>query len=257
VAAVISLVAIVIIAGVAGWLVFRGFESAPTTAGTGATSTPAVDVGASGDPPASQAPDPSGPLTAEPSPTQPVARATQDPDLATDDPGETPEPEDEPSDRPTAKPLSTRTSWTCGDAAIQDPLGGRWRITEARWGRRDGYDRLTFDLTRLEGSKRTGAIVSMEFVRPARAASKYGVATPSGDRALVITFDGPLALRTAISGQPGLVALSSVAARTDDDGVVHAILGIGGKGCARLVANDWRNGDDDTTSAKLIVDIQR
>ncbi len=136
-------------------------------------------------------------------------------------------------------------------------MGGRWRVTGIRSGQRDGYDRLTFDLARLQGSTRTGTIVGMEFLRPARAASRYDVTMPAGDRALVITFDGPIALRTDIAERPGLTALASVAARTDDDGVVHAVLGIAGDGCARLVANDWRNGDDDTTTAKLVVDIQR
>jgi hypothetical protein len=259
IAAVISLVAIVAIAGIAGFLVFRGFDSAPTTAGAGATASPSLVVPASGGPTA----------TAEPTqaPTEaPGAVATDDPGAEptpdagdpTDDPGDeaTPDP-DEPSAEPTAKPLSTRTSFTCDDAAIQDPLGGRWRVTGIRSGQRDGYDRLTFDLARLQGSTRTGAIVGMEFLRPARAASRYDVTMPDGDRALVITFDGPIALRSDIATRPGLTALASVAARTDGDGVVHAVLGITGDGCARLVANDWRNGGDDTTTAKLIVDIQR
>jgi len=258
IAAVVSLVAIVVIAGLAGYLVFRGFESVPTTAGAGATMTPPVGGAQSGEPqgPSPRAPTPSL-RAASPEPTERGGVATRRPEAATDDPGETTEPEADPTARPTPDPLPTRTGWTCDDAAIQDPLGGRWRITGARWGRRDGYDRLTFDLARLEGSTRTGTVVRMGFVRPARAASRYDVAMPSGDRALVITFDGPLALRTDISAQPGLTALSSLTARADDEGVVHAVLGIEGDGCARLVANDWRTGDDDTSTAKLIIDIKR
>lgn len=260
IAAVISLAAIVVIAGVAGFLVFRSFESTPTTAGANATGAPSAAASPDIRPPASGAPDPSRePATspvAIPS-TEPVEPSPR-PDTETPEPGDgTPEPEDEATDRPTARPLSTRTGWTCEDAAIQDPLGGRWRISEVRWARQDGYDRLTFDLARLQGSVRNGTIVRMEFLRPARAASRYDVDMPSGDRALVVTFDGPLNLRSAMAAQPGLRVIGSLGARTDDDGVVHAVIGVTGDGCARLVANDWRNGDDDTTTAKLVVDIQR
>lgn len=254
VAAVVSLAAIVGIAGIAGFLVLRGFETAAITAGAAVTSAPSIAApvtsprptgfpGRSTRPVVSVETDPSGDPTGAPT-LEPGDRATA-------------EPGDAPTDRPTATPLTTRTGWTCDDAAIQDPLGGRWRIAQARWGRMDSFDRLTFDLTRLPGSARHGTTVRMQFLRPGRAASRYGVDTPQGDRALVITFDGPMTLRSAMSAQPGLGALASLAAQTDGEDVVHAILGIQGDGCARIVANDWRDGDARTTSAKLTIDIKR
>lgn len=262
VAAVVSLAAIVVIAGFAGFLVFRGFDASTTTAGASATLVPSADARTSERPFASGAVavGPSiGPAASQQAgaSTRPGASASPDPEaVATDDPGEaTPEPDDEPTERPTQ--LSTRTGWTCDDAAIQDPLKGRWRIAQARWGRQDGFDRLTFDLTRLEGSYRRGSIVRMEFLRPSRAASRYDVDTPDGDRALVLTFDGQMNLRSAMSARPGLTALRSLDARADDDGVVHAVIGIEGDGCARIVSNDWRNGDGDTSTAKLVIDIRR
>lgn len=260
IAAVVSLVAIVVIAGLAGFLVLRGFESTPTTAVTSATGAPSVDPSQDARPPGSGALVPSDvpAITPDVDPSLDPAGPTEGPDAATTPPEEpTPEPAGEPTDRPTANPLSTRTGWTCDAAAIQDPLSGRWRIAEARWARQDGFDRLTFDLTRLGGSVRRGTIVRMEFLRPSRAASRYDVDTPIGDRALVLTFDGPLNLRSAMSAQPGLRAIASLGARTDADGVVHAVIGVPGNGCARLIANDWRNGDDGTTTARLIVDIRR
>lgn len=263
IAAIVSLAAIVVIAGIAGFLVLRGFESSATSAGAHATAQPAVDASASPVPRASvgtrptrrPARSPTATVTADPDTT-----ATPEPtDPPTDGPRDraTPEPDDRPTDPPTATPLSTRTGWTCDDAAIQDPLGGRWRIVQARWGRMDGFDRLTFDLTRLRGSTREGTVVGMRFLRPAKAASRYDVETPAGDRALVITLDGPISLRAAISAQPGLAALTSLDARVDADGIVHAVLGITGDGCARVVANDWRDGGESTTTAKLVIDIRR
>lgn len=261
IAAIVSLAAIVVIAGLAGFLVFRGFESTPTTAGPNAPPASSIDPAASGGPSGSRAPEPSdAPLPSGPplASSDPGGEPSPGPDaIATDDPPVvTPEP-DQPTERPTATMLSTRTGWTCHDDGVQDPLQGRWRIAQARWGQQDGFDRLTFDLTRLQGSFRRGAIVRMEFLRPGRAASRYEVDTPTGDRALVITFDGPMSLRRPVSAQPGLAALRSLEARADGDGVVHAVLGIAGTGCARIVANDWRDGGDDTTAAKLVIDVRR
>jgi hypothetical protein len=245
IAAVISLAAIVVIAGIAGFLVFRGFDTTTTAGASATTSAPPASSGA---PAVTEPPTPSD----DPVIVDPTASPTETPN---EEPTE--EPGDEPTEGPTARPVTTRTDWTCEDASIQDPLKGRWRITQTRWGRQSEFDRLAFDLTRLDGSARRGTEVTMEFLRPARAASRYDVDTPTGDRALVITFDGPINLRAAMSAQPPLTSVGSLTARTDADGVVHAIVGIEGDGCARLVANDWRNGDDSTTTARLLIDIQR
>lgn len=252
IAAVLSLVAIVVIAAIAGYLVFRSFETAAITASASST-TPSIPVVT-----ADRTPGATGSLVSGSSDSPSMAPSMEPRESSTRDPGDEPTgaPDGDPTEEPT-RTLSTRTGWTCDPASIQDPLGGRWRIAQARWARQDSFDRLTFDLTRLKGSVRRGAIVSMEFLRPGRAASRYDVATPDGDRALVITFDGPLDLRAAMSARPGLTALASVEAKADGDGVVHAVLGISGDGCARILANDWRDGSDRTTTAKLVIDIRR
>lgn len=254
IAAILSLAAIVIIAGIAGYLVFRSFETTTVTAGA-TSATPSIPVaGVSADP----GPGALGSPAVEPTQRASLTPSSEPDEAPTADPGD--EPTEAPDGDPTEDPaptLTTRTGWTCDPASVQDPLRGRWRIAQARWGRQESFDRLTFDLVRLQGSVRRGATVSMEFLRPGRAASRYDVATPSGDRALVITFDGPLNLRAPMSARPGLVALESVEARADADGVVHAVLGISGEGCARIVATDWRDGSDRTTEARLVVDIRR
>lgn len=253
IAAILSLAAIVVIAGIAGYLVFRSFETTPVTAGAnGASPAPSqvAPVGSVATPGVVGSPIVRPTVAASPA-------ASGDP---ADEPTEPPEedPTDPPEDDPTPEPtLPTRTGWTCEKASIQDPLRGRWRVAQARWGRQDSFDRLTFDLVRLEGSARRGTIVAMEFLRPNRAASRYDVATPGGDRALVITFDGSLNLRAPISARPGLTSILTLEARTDDEGEVHAVVGVEGDGCARIVANDWRSGSDDTTTAKLVIDVRR
>ncbi|MET0772225.1 MAG: hypothetical protein ABWZ82_03995 [Candidatus Limnocylindrales bacterium] len=251
IAAVLSLAAIVVIAGMAGFLVLRSFESATTAGASASSSTGPIAAVPSDHPVPSTAPQAS--VDANP-PAEPSSTGPGEP---TPRPRPTIQPTEQPSDEPTARPLTTRTGWTCGSAAIQDPLLGRWRIAQPRFGRQAGFDRLTFDLTRLDGEARRGVIVRMRFLRPAQAASRYGVDTPSGDRAIVLTFDGPINLRGDVSERPGLEALESLEARTDDEGVVHAVVGIAGDGCVRLSANDWRTGSGDTTEAKLVVDIRR
>jgi hypothetical protein len=254
IAAVLSLAAIVAIAGLAGFLVLRGFESSTTAGASASSSMSPVAVVPSGRPVSSAGPavsqDP-GPRVV--SPTDPASQPTPEP---TDEPTEGPT--EEPGDEPTARPLSTRTGWTCKTAAIQDPLRGRWRIAQARWGQMEDFDRLTFDLTRADGEAQRGVVVRIQFLRPNQAVSRYDVERPEGDRAIVLTFDGAMNLRSDIEPQrPGLVTLASVEAREDAEGTIHAIVGVNGEGCARLVANEWRTGSDDTTEAKLVLDIRR
>ena len=253
IAAVLSLAAIVVLAGIAGFLVFRGFESASTAGASASSSSPPIAAAASGLPMPSVAPRPSVDANPPSGPTEdPGGLPTTEP---TEDPGGLPT--DVPVDEPTTPPLSTRTGWTCGDAAIQRPAPGALAHRAGALGTQDAFDRLTFDLTRLDGEARRGVIVRMEFLKPARAASRYDMDTPDGDRAIVLTFDGAMNIREAVAARPGLVTLASVEAQADDEGVVHALVGINGDGCARLVANDWRNGSAETTEAKLVIDIRR
>jgi hypothetical protein len=251
VAAVLSLAAIVVIAGLAGFLVLRGFESAATSGAGASSSSPPIAAAPSGVSAPSTGPQP----TVDPDP--PSEPSTGPAEQPTPRPRPTIQPTDEPVDEPTSRPLSTRTGWTCEAAAIQDPLQGRWRIAQARFGQMEDFDRLTFDLIRVDGEAQRGVIVRMQFMRPNRAATQFEVDKPVGDRALVLTFDGAMGLREDTSARPGLATIASVEARKDDAGVVHAVVGVTGDGCARLVANDWRTGSDDTTEAKLVVDIRR
>jgi hypothetical protein len=259
VGAVLSLVAIVVIAGLALFLVFRGFDTGGTIAGATATPT-AVSGGPRASLPAmSPGGDPLRP-SRDPGTTDPGSTEVPTPDPGdepTDEPteGPTDEPNGEPGE-PTSTPLSTITRWTCDDSAIQDPLGGRWRITQARWSREGAYDRLVLVLARTRGSS-PGARIAMAFLRPARAADLYGVSRPTGERALVLSFDRPITLRAPMDAQPGLPALASLETIEDEDGLVHMVIGIQGDGCVRMSGLDWRDGSDLTTSAEIVIDFRR
>jgi hypothetical protein len=153
--------------------------------------------------------------------------------------------------------VSTLSAWTCKSAAIGDPLKGRWRIAHASWNKGVTTDRLTLSLTRMSGGTKNGTSVEMVFMGPGKAASTYGVTRPVGDRAIVLTFDGPINVGNAILGSPGLQALETVEVRKDASGVTHAVIGITGTGCARLNSPDWRSGSDSITTADLLLDVRR
>ncbi len=165
----------------------------------------------------------------------------------------------DPTPRPTKVPgaVSTLSQWSCKSAAIGDPFKGRWRIARASWNRGVTTDRLTLSLTRLSGGNKNGTSIEMAFMSPAKAASTYGVTRPLGDRAIVLTFDGPINVGTTMVASPGLQALETIDVRKDAAGVTHAVIGVSGTGCARLNSPDWRSGSDSLTSADLLLDVRR
>ncbi len=258
IAAIFGLLVVVGIVGVAGFFIYKGFQSNGGTA-TGSPrpshvvsasatpqSTPALTFpAASVDPNATQGPGSSQPTTSrEPG--------------ASDPPTETPEPSVQPSEPSSSPaPISTVSAWTCSTGAIADPLDGRWRIARTSWNRGASSDRVTLTLTRVSGSAKQGTIVNLAYMSPARAAAKYGVTRPVGDHAIVLTFDGPVAVGTPMVGSPSMQAIESVDVRRDSSGVSHAVVGITGTGCARLNSADWRNGSDSTQTALLTLDVRR
>ncbi len=153
--------------------------------------------------------------------------------------------------------MSTLSAWTCKSSAIGDPLKGRWRIVRASWNKGVTTDRLTLALTRMSGGNKNGTSIEMAFMSPAKAASKFGVTRPIGDRAIVLTFDGPINAGNTMVASPGLQALETIDVRKDASGVTHAVIGVSGTGCARLNVPDWRSGSDSITSADLLLDIRR
>jgi len=259
--AIFGLLVVVGIVGVAGFFIYKGFQANGGTA-TGSprpshvagasvapAATPTVTFPVSSlTPVASQVPGASQPVqTGEP--------------LATDGPTDTAEPSatDQPGAGPTASPaaLSTVSAWTCKTGAIADPLDGKWRIARTSWNSGASSDRVTLTLTRVSGTAKQGTVVNLAYMSPARAVSKYGVVRPVGDHAIVLTFDGPVAVGAPMVGSPGLQAIQSVDVRRDASGLTHAVVGITGTGCARLNSADWKNGSDTTQTAILTLDVRR
>jgi len=252
IAAIFGLLVVVAIVGVAGFLIYKGFQAnagtataspRPPHATSASAATPIVSF-----PAASTGARPS----LEPGASQPVPT---DAPAATDAPTGT----DEPTVRPDATPVavSTVSAWTCKTGAIADPLNGKWRVSRTSWNSGASTDRVTLTLTRVSGTVKNGTTVNLAYMSPGRAASKFGVTRPVGDHAIVLTFDGPISVGTPMVGTPAMRAIESVDVRHDASGVTHAVIGITGTGCARLNAADWRNGSDTTQTAALTLDVRR
>lgn len=260
IAAIVALVAIVAITGLAAFLVMRNLDGIEVAAGSSPTPGPTVPLVVGPSPGATRTPGPTDDATPGPDTTH-DPDATRRPDATrTPRPTEEPEPTDEPEPterpEPTATSLGTRTRFTCDAAAIRDLSGRRWRVARASWGDSGSADRLTLHLNRSTGTTRRGTTVRMEFLSPSRAASRYGVSRPPGDRAVVLTFDGPLTINSPLVGGPSMRALQSVDVRRDGDGVVHAVMGIDGDGCVRMTASGW-DADDRSTTAEVVLEVRR
>jgi hypothetical protein len=249
IAAIIGLVAVVGIVGVAGLMIFRGFQA--NAGGAGGSPGPSL-VAMASIVPGATAGRSSPVASVEPGASVVIATSTP---KATDGPGTG----GDATPRPTKDPgaVATVSAWTCKSAAIGDPFKGRWRIARASWNRGATTDRLTLSLTRMSGGTKNGTSIEMAFMSPGKAASTYGVTRPLGDRAIVLTFDGPINVGTAMVASPGLLALETIDVRKDASGVTHAVIGVTGTGCARLNSPDWRSGSDSITSADLLLDVRR
>ena len=260
IAAIIGLLVVVAIVGAAGFLIYKGFQAnAGTAIGSprpshvaGASALPGATPGdsvpsTSTAPDASGLPGPSGPAsTGEPSST--------DVPTTTAEPSTTAAPSSPPES--TAPPIGTMSAWSCKAGVIADPLKGRWRVSRTSWNSGTSADRLNLTLTRVNGTSKVGTKVNLAYMSPTRAASKFGVKRPVGDHAIVLTFDGPISAGSTMVGTPVMRAITSVDVRRDASGVTHAVVGVTGKGCARMNAAAWKNGSDATTTVVLTLDVR-
>jgi hypothetical protein len=149
----------------------------------------------------------------------------------------------------------TRTPFTCEDAVIADATAGRWRLTRVSSEEQRRTDRVTLLLAR-QGQGDDQARVELEWLSPREAAKRYQVDQPTGGRALVLTFKGPISAGPQDPGTVRLPAIRSLDVSTGKDGLVRAVLGIRGQGCARLSATGWEGAGPGET-AEIELDVRR
>jgi hypothetical protein len=106
-----------------------------------------------------------------------------------------------------------------------------------------------------------GTTVSMEWTTPREAQDEYGIQRVLGDRALVITFDGPVditANQTIESDQleaEGIQQVRRIQLFEGTDGKVRTAIGLSSDSCARMEARGW-GGKAAPASSRVILDIE-
>lgn len=149
------------------------------------------------------------------------------------------------SPSPSSAPASpsTATGFTCEPASITDGTSAAWRLTRVRWGPRGAFDQLAFVLEQRRPTSDSSTLVTVESLPSEDVTERYGLPAPSGgDRAIVVTFDGPVGLPTPIESEPALEVIEDLLVDEGSDGLVHAVVGVTGQGCHRLNAPGWAFG---------------
>lgn len=197
---------------------------------------------------------PAGSPRSEPEPVETSAPDVVPPDAS-------PAPQGSVAPAPAATTVGAATDYGCGELAIRDPEGSRWTLATFAAGAREGFDRVTIELTR-SGNAPRATVVRAEWTTPREAAARFDIARPTGGRALVLTLDGQVELgaNQAIDASQldaeGVGTLRSVQVFvTEADGLTRAVIGIRGDGCARLESRQWAKKGRDRQTA-IWVDVQ-
>lgn len=229
----VGAIAGIALVGIAAWAILGGGLSGATSIlgpGGSASSAPSARVSPSG-PNTPSSPRPSVQPSNGSSPSGSLPAPTSSPPSAS------------PSAVPTLAPTATpppATGFTCDPIQVTDASSASWRLARTRWGPRGDYDQLAFVLERRSGSGSGGsASVSVEQVASDQVQSRFGLPAPAGgDRAVVVTFRGPISGSQFLE-RPALDVIEEVRIDNDADGVLRAVVGVTGEGCYRLSAPSW------------------
>ena len=104
-------------------------------------------------------------------------------------------PDNQPEE--TLDATGTAFEYTCDDGAIQDQGPLKWLLSEVQAGVRsddDGaFDQVYWKMSRQSKQRpKRATTVTMEWTTPQAIQNEYGISRVQGDRALLITFDGPV-----------------------------------------------------------------
>jgi hypothetical protein len=170
----------------------------------------------------------------------------------------------EPGEKPPAE--GTSFDYTCEDAAIKDLGKLRWLLSEVAAGPRvdeDGaFDQVYWKMSRQSKNPvKKGTTVSMEWTTPKEAQQEYGIQRVQGERALIITFDGPVKItanQTIEAEQleaEGIDQIRRIQLFEGEDGKVRAAIGLNTDSCARMEAKGW-GGKATPANSRVILDIE-
>jgi hypothetical protein len=204
-------------------------------------------------------------FTAEASPTPTPAPAVQ----VTTDPGEaegtgaTNE-----LDQPQIAAQGTKFDYTCDDGAIKDLSKGRWFLSDVV-GRlvtqEDGtqFDQVFWKLSRTSDKKaKNQSTVTMQWTTPKELQDRFGIGRVQGNRALLITFKGPVdiaanqIITTDQFEDEGIDQVRKVQ-MFKARGHVRTAIGLKEDSCARLRASGWGDKKKPPKVARVMLDIER
>ena len=159
------------------------------------------------------------------------------------------------------EPVGTATEFTCTAAAILDPSQGKWTIAGPTPSKSGDFDRLSFRFNRRgKGKAAESTVAKLEWMSPREARDAFGLARVGGQRALVLTVEGPASINrnsrieTSQLEAANADAVRSVDVFDGDDGVIHVVAGVRGNGCARLSAPKWDR-KNPVEQARVFLDV--
>jgi hypothetical protein len=173
---------------------------------------------------------------------------------------------EQPTQAPSTGKVGTSFDYTCDDDTIKDVSRGRWFISEVAAGKREDeggtYDQVYWTMTRQNKKKvKSATTVRMEWSTPKEAQDTYGIGKVQGNRAIIVTFDGPVSIvadqeidDTQLQGE-GIQQIKRVQLFTGADKKIRTAIGIKGDACARMEARGW-GGKAQPANAKVILDIE-
>jgi hypothetical protein len=201
---------------------------------------------------------------AEPSPSPTPATVRVDGSEIVGDPGDGTETGEE--DLP--KPKGTKFDYTCGNNAIKDLSRGKWFLIDVQAGLRtadngDLYDQVYWRLSRTNNKKqKSPTTVSMIWSTPKELQERFDIGRVGGDRAILVTFNGPVQLDTNQTLERGQFEDEGIdqvrrVQLFERNGKVRTVIGVSEDSCARMRANGWGRKATGQKAARVVLDLER
>jgi hypothetical protein len=169
---------------------------------------------------------------------------------------------------PDIQAQGTSFDYTCDDGAIKDLSKGRWFLSDVV-GRLvtadDGtqFDQVFWKLTRTSDKKaKNPTTVTMQWSTPKELQDRFGIGRVQGDRALLITFKGPVEIasdQTIVTEQfedEGIDQIRKVQ-MFEANGRVRTAIGLREDSCARMRSSGWGGKKNPPKDARVMLDLER
>lgn len=164
-----------------------------------------------------------------------------------------------------AATVGTSFGYTCESGAIADLSSSKWQLSLFRAGLREDeaetYERITWEFAK-RGSAQEGTTATMEWTTPREAKARYGANLVSGNRAIVVTFDGPVdatvgqQLDQLLLEPEGVTSIRTIETLEGEDGKVRTVIGLRGDACARMSSLGWTK-KGKAKNARVYLDVER